>query len=117
MTCWCPERSSTSRTASPCWKTSWPRRSRPRKSPDLQAADSARLASTISEDQQQLKELRQQLTTLRKENKHTPPIPVEMTFNVYRTTKGEIGEPVYASVKVINPRPGIRPDTEIIPDP
>ncbi len=27
---------------------------------------------------------------------HAAPIPVEMTFNVYRTTKGKIGEAVYA---------------------
>ncbi len=34
---------------------------------------------------------------------HSPPFRLEMTFNVYRTTKGDIGEPVFASVKVINP--------------
>ena len=27
-----------------------------------------------------------------------------MTFNVYRTTKGKIGEPVYAEIEAINPR-------------
>jgi hypothetical protein len=27
-----------------------------------------------------------------------------MTFNVYRTTKGKVGEPVYAEIKAINPR-------------
>ncbi len=31
------------------------------------------------------------------------PITVEMTFNVYRTTKGKIGEPVYAEIHAINP--------------
>ena len=37
---------------------------------------------------------------------HSPPIPVEMTFTVYRTTKGVVGEPVFASIKAINPRTG-----------
>ena len=34
----------------------------------------------------------------------SPPIKVEMSFNVYRTTKGKIGEPVYAEIEAINPR-------------
>jgi hypothetical protein len=29
-----------------------------------------------------------------------------MTFNVYRTTKGKIGEPVYAEIEATNPRTG-----------
>jgi hypothetical protein len=36
-------------------------------------------------------------------HRHSPPIPIEMTFNVYRTTKGKLGEPVYASIKATNP--------------
>ncbi len=39
---------------------------------------------------------------------HTPPIPLEMTFNIYRTTKGRIGEPVHASIEAINPVTGAR---------
>jgi hypothetical protein len=35
---------------------------------------------------------------------HSPPITIEMTFNVYRTTKGKIGEAVYAAIEAINPR-------------
>ena len=31
-----------------------------------------------------------------------PPISAEMTFTVYRTTKGKVGEPVYASMQVTN---------------
>ena len=31
-------------------------------------------------------------------------VMVEMTFNVYRTTKGKLGEPVYAEMLVTNPR-------------
>lgn len=34
---------------------------------------------------------------------HSPPIPIEMTFNIYRTTKGELGQAVRASVVVSNP--------------
>jgi ABC-type transport system involved in multi-copper enzyme maturation permease subunit len=30
-------------------------------------------------------------------------VMVEMTFNVYRTTKGKLGEPVYAEMRVTNP--------------
>ncbi|HEV3164629.1 MAG TPA: hypothetical protein VGZ22_11425, partial [Isosphaeraceae bacterium] len=37
---------------------------------------------------------------------HSPNVPLEMTFTVYRTTKGTIGEPVGASLKVINPHTG-----------
>jgi hypothetical protein len=37
---------------------------------------------------------------------HSPPIPLEMTFTVYRTTKGVLGQPVTASLKVINPHTG-----------
>lgn len=37
---------------------------------------------------------------------HSPLVPVEMTFNVYRTTKGKIGEPVYAEIEVKNPLTG-----------
>jgi hypothetical protein len=33
---------------------------------------------------------------------HSPPVSIEMTFNIYRTTKGKLGEPVYAEVKVTN---------------
>ncbi|HWE39268.1 MAG TPA: hypothetical protein VG406_22150 [Isosphaeraceae bacterium] len=41
---------------------------------------------------------------------HSPPIPVEMTFNVFRTTKGAvIGEAVFASLKVSNPNDLLKP--------
>jgi len=43
--------------------------------------------------------LRRQIAAL-----HSPPINVEMTFNVYRTTKGKVGEAVYAAIEAINPR-------------
>jgi len=34
---------------------------------------------------------------------HSPPVPMEMTFTIYRTTKGRVGEPVYAEIEVENP--------------
>ena len=37
---------------------------------------------------------------------HAPPIRLEMTFNIYRTTKGRLGEPVQAEIDVTNPRTG-----------
>ncbi|GAC1474636.1 MAG: hypothetical protein NVSMB9_25370 [Isosphaeraceae bacterium] len=40
---------------------------------------------------------------------HSPPIAMEMTFNVYRTTKGRIGEAVYAELEATNP---VTQDTE-----
>jgi hypothetical protein len=46
-------------------------------------------------------ELRRQADEL-----HSPRIPLEMTFNVYRTTKGRIGEPVHAEISVKNPVTG-----------
>jgi hypothetical protein len=46
---------------------------------------------------------------------HSPPIPLEMNFNIYRTTKGEIGEPVHASLVVRNPRPNVAPHRDFLP--
>ncbi len=49
----------------------------------------------------QARQLRVQASTL-----SSPPITVEMSFNVYRTTKGKVGEPVYAEIQAFNPRAG-----------
>ncbi len=38
---------------------------------------------------------------------HSPPLQLEMTFTIYRTTKGRIGDPVYAEIEVINPNPRV----------
>ena len=46
---------------------------------------------------------------------HSGPIPLEMTFTIYRTTKGILGEPVLASITATNPRPGMRPYSTVIP--
>jgi hypothetical protein len=37
---------------------------------------------------------------------HADPIIVEMSFNVYRTTKGRVGDPVLAEIQVTNPHTG-----------
>jgi hypothetical protein len=42
------------------------------------------------------------------DQKHSAPIPMEMTFTIYRTTKGKVGDPVYASLEVENPRTHLR---------
>jgi ABC-type transport system involved in multi-copper enzyme maturation permease subunit len=50
---------------------------------------------------------------------HSPRVPMEMTFNVYRTTKGRVGEPVYAEIEVTNPNlppiPDVNPYRNIFP--
>jgi hypothetical protein len=43
------------------------------------------------------------------------PITVEMSFNVYRTTKGKVGEPVYAEIQAINPRTGREFEGDVFP--
>ncbi len=35
---------------------------------------------------------------------HSDPFRIEMSFTIYRTTKGRVGEPVFASIKATNPR-------------
>jgi hypothetical protein len=56
-------------------------------------------------------ELRQRAVEL-----HSPKIKLQMTFNVYRTTKGQLGEPVYASIRVIDFLDDNRRfDSEVIP--
>jgi hypothetical protein len=45
----------------------------------------------------------------------SPPITVEMSFNVYRTTKGKVGEPVYAEIQAINPRTGRDFEGDVFP--
>jgi hypothetical protein len=74
--------------------------------------------------QTQLENLRRQDTDLRKQGKsgvakanalHSPPIPMEMTFTVYRTTKGQVGEPVYAQIIVSSPRGDVAPYQVVLP--
>lgn len=49
------------------------------------------------------------------ERLHSPPVGLEMVFTVYRTTKGDIGEPVYAALVVKNPRPNVAPHRAWLP--
>ncbi|RUL87546.1 hypothetical protein [Tautonia sociabilis] len=63
--------------------------------------------------------LREQAEALR-----SPDVPVQMTFTVYRTTKGRPGEPVYASIRVVHPfsaeapmYPGSRENSPLLIDP
>ena len=104
--------------------------------PDLPAARSMQLDQTITRNQQELDriladydskkrqadELDQQFADAEAAGRqadvdrlrgelnrlHAPQVTVEMTFNVYRTTKGKIGEPVYAEINAINPYTGAR---------
>jgi hypothetical protein len=47
--------------------------------------------------------------------RHSLPIPLEMTFTIYRTTKGRVGEPVFAELEVINPRTNQPPFRNVFP--
>lgn len=38
---------------------------------------------------------------------HSPPLQLEMTFTIYRTTKGRVGEPVHAEIEVTNSNPRV----------
>ena len=49
-------------------------------------------------DPAEARALRDQAAALRSDD-----VPVQMTFTVYRTTKGRIGEPVYGSIRVVHP--------------
>jgi ABC-type transport system involved in multi-copper enzyme maturation permease subunit len=79
------------------------------------AGDRQRLEGEVKTLTAQLDALRREEADLKKAGKadeaskrlHSPNIPIEMTFNVYRTTKGELGEAVRASVVVTNP---LRPE-------
>lgn len=45
----------------------------------------------------------------------SPPIPLEMTFTIYRTTKGVLGEPVLANITASNPRAGSQSFSAVVP--
>jgi hypothetical protein len=67
-----------------------------KKSDDIKA-EAAR-AQSAGEEEKALR-LRREAAAL-----SSPPIAIEMSFNVYRTTKGKIGEPVFAEIEAVNPR-------------
>ncbi|WZO97573.1 hypothetical protein EP7_004614 [Isosphaeraceae bacterium EP7] len=99
--------------------------------PDLPAAESSRLTTAISRNMEEVKGLDAQIARMvtqsadllkkadadeaagkaadadktRRDERalHSPDVPAEMTFSVYRTTKGIVGDPVYASIQAVNP--------------
>ena len=109
--------------------------------PDLPASESSRLDQAIARNQQELERVRSnyearkrqaddldaklaaareagnkdEVAALLKEYNrlHSKPIEIQMTFNVYRTTKGKVGEPVYAELTAINPRTSARFEHDI----
>jgi hypothetical protein len=111
--------------------------------PNLKSARASQLTATITRSREELAretdaynklkaqadDLEKKAEAAEKENKaseartlrtqaaalHTPPIPLEMTFNIYRTTKGRVGEPVYAELEVTNPHSGMKPRSYIFP--
>ncbi len=111
---------------------------------DLKARDASKLAADQKERQAEITRLEAELKTLRDQEqalrlnsrkpgiskaegeemrrkaaeKHSPPIPIEMTFNIYRTTKGVLGEPVLASMIATNGFPlraGSKPHPDLFP--
>lgn len=108
------------------------------KAPDLKAKDASNLSADIKRLRSEIEPLQAEVTRLHDEEArlraqaakdktragelyeearalHSPPIPMEMTFSVYRTTKGVLGEPVHASIVVRNPRPNIAPHRDFLP--
>ncbi|MFL5518596.1 MAG: hypothetical protein ACJ8DJ_20765, partial [Gemmatimonadales bacterium] len=61
-------------------------------------ADDLEAQADAAGDPRQAEALRAQAQAL-----HSDPVVIEMNFNVYRTTKGKVGEPVYAEIQVTNP--------------
>ncbi len=109
--------------------------------PNIPAARSAQLDQAIARNRQEYERLSSEFETRQRESDelqakradaeaagrqdeadalqkqydrmHAPPVAVEMTFNVYRTTKGKIGEPVYAEITATNPYTGARFEGDI----
>jgi hypothetical protein len=103
-----------------------------RAAPSITAAQTKQLAENTRQAENEIKTLDARLADLRKreaalraqntreatlqaDELHSRPIPLEMNFTVYRTTKGVVGEPVYASLVVSNPRPGAAPHRDVFP--
>ena len=59
---------------------------------------------------EEAQDLRKQIADL-----HSPMVTVEMSFNVYRTTKGKIGEPVYAEIQAFNTRTDAKFEGDVFP--
>jgi ABC-type transport system involved in multi-copper enzyme maturation permease subunit len=74
--------------------------------PNVPASKIKELDAAIARNQAELERARSAYEAIRSQPNppSSDPIAVEMSFNVYRTTKGKVGEPVYAEMQVINPR-------------
>jgi hypothetical protein len=97
------------------------------------SADRTRIADEVKAIEAELKQLEDRDRELRRQaaaakdrataagliaqadSLHAPPVRLEMIFNVYRTTKGELGQPVYALLVVRNPRPNVPPHRAYLP--
>lgn len=105
------------------------------KAPNISAAENARIAADTTQAATRIQELRAESQKMQAEFDdliakakqadadkkadaaddfrrqasalHSPPVPMEMTFTIYRTTKGRVGEPVFAELEVENPRTNI----------
>jgi hypothetical protein len=88
--------------------------------PNIPPAEVSRLDGAIARNRDELERAQREYENLKKKADdleaagkgdeaaalHAPPIVLEMSFNVYRTTKGRVGEPVYAELRVTNPNTG-----------
>jgi ABC-type transport system involved in multi-copper enzyme maturation permease subunit len=79
----------------------------------LKASADALQAKAVAAEQQRAsdaEDLRRQVRAL-----HSDPIMVEMTFNIYRTTKGVVGEAVYGQLEATNPVTGVKSPRDLFP--
>lgn len=85
----------------------------------VKTTDLGRVSGDITATEAQIKRLKGDLENLQNQERslaktnraaaarlHAKRIVLDMTFNIYRTTKGELGEPVYAALKLTNRRTG-----------
>jgi hypothetical protein len=104
---------------------------RAKSQPDLPASEVTKLDAGIARNRSEVDRLNTQYESLRKQaddleaqaqaaadpekaqtlrgqarSLHSDPVTIEMSFNVYRTTKGKVGDPVLAEMQVTNPRTG-----------
>jgi hypothetical protein len=88
--------------------------------PNIPPAEVSRLDGAINRNREELDRAQREYEALKKKSEdlqaagkgeeaaalHAPPVVIEMSFNVYRTTKGKVGEPVYAEMQVTNESTG-----------
>jgi len=88
--------------------------------PNIPPAEVSRLDGVINRNREELDRAQREYEALKKKADdleaagkadeaaalHAAPVVIEMSFNVYRTTKGRVGEPVYAEMQVTNESTG-----------